>query len=71
MNKPVAKQDPAASKRISARISGLGDWRVETLERVRALIKEADPGRGRGAQMGEAHQPRNSHLVARRDHLYR
>jgi hypothetical protein len=28
---------------IAARIKELGDWRGETLARVRALIKEADP----------------------------
>ena len=28
---------------IDARISALGDWRGETLARIRALIKEADP----------------------------
>jgi len=28
---------------IDARIAALGDWRGETLARVRALIKEADP----------------------------
>jgi hypothetical protein len=28
---------------IDARIKELGDWRGETLSRVRALIKEADP----------------------------
>jgi len=43
MKKPPAKQDPAASKQISARISGLGDWRGEMLTRIRALIKVADP----------------------------
>jgi hypothetical protein len=32
-----------ASKRISARIAELGDWRGATLARVRALIHEADP----------------------------
>jgi len=31
------------SQRIEARIKELGDWRGETLARVRALIKEADP----------------------------
>jgi len=31
------------SKLIDARIAELGDWRGETLARVRALIKEADP----------------------------
>src|SRR6185312_6518909 len=33
-----------ASELISERIAGLGDWRGETLKRMRALIKEADPG---------------------------
>jgi hypothetical protein len=32
------------SKLIDARIKALGDWRGETLARVRGLIKEADPG---------------------------
>jgi hypothetical protein len=32
-----------ASKQIDDRISELGDWRGETLGRVRELIKEADP----------------------------
>ena len=31
------------SKLIDARIEELGDWRGETLARVRALIKDADP----------------------------
>ena len=31
------------SQLIDARIEELGDWRGETLARVRALIKEADP----------------------------
>lgn len=33
----------AAAKRIDARIAELGDWRGETLARIRKLIKEADP----------------------------
>lgn len=33
----------AASQLIDARIKELADWRGETLGRVRALIKEADP----------------------------
>src|SRR6059036_777222 len=33
----------AASKLISERIAELGDWRGDTLARLRALIKEADP----------------------------
>jgi hypothetical protein len=32
-----------ASEQIDARIAELGDWRGETLARVRALIREADP----------------------------
>ena len=32
-----------ASERIDERIRELGDWRGETLSRVRGLIKEADP----------------------------
>ena len=39
------KQEAEASpsQLIEARIEELGDWRGETLARVRALIKEADP----------------------------
>jgi hypothetical protein len=37
---PKAK---SPSRLIDARIKELGDWRGETLSRVRALIKEADP----------------------------
>ena len=33
----------SASQEIDARIKELGDWRGETLARVRALIKQADP----------------------------
>ena len=32
-----------ASEAIDAKIAALGDWRGETLARVRALIREADP----------------------------
>src|ERR1700757_3853660 len=32
-----------ASKQIDGRISELGDWRGETLAKVRAIIKHADP----------------------------
>ena len=43
MKKSVASQDQSASKLISKRIAELGDWRGETLGRMRKLIKEADP----------------------------
>ncbi len=33
----------AASILISEKIAALGDWRGETLARIRALIREADP----------------------------
>ena len=37
------KDIDAASSLIDARIKALGDWRGETLARVRALIRQADP----------------------------
>ena len=38
------KQEEASSPRpIDARVAAPGDWRGETLARVRALIREADP----------------------------
>src|SRR5919204_594321 len=38
-----AAREESASELISKRISELGDWRGETLARVRELIEEADP----------------------------
>ncbi|GAM99916.1 hypothetical protein U91I_03573 [alpha proteobacterium U9-1i] len=38
-----AKGAPSPAKLIDARIKELGDWRGETLARVRAIIKQADP----------------------------
>jgi hypothetical protein len=38
-----AKAAASPSRLIDARIAELGDWRGETLARVRALIKQADP----------------------------
>ena len=35
--------DESPSQEIDARIEELGDWRGETLSRLRALIKQADP----------------------------
>lgn len=43
MKKPDASQGQSASELISERIAELGDWRGETLGRMRKLIKEADP----------------------------
>jgi len=42
-NPKQAKAGAAPSRLIDARIKELGDWRGETLARVRALIKQADP----------------------------
>lgn len=35
--------EETGSEAVDARIAALGDWRGETLARVRALIREADP----------------------------
>jgi hypothetical protein len=43
MNKSGASQGQSAAELISRRIAELGDWRMETLARMRKLIKEADP----------------------------
>ena len=43
MKKPGASEGPPASELISKRIADLGDWRGNTLARMRKLIKEADP----------------------------
>jgi hypothetical protein len=41
MSKP--QESMSASDQIDARIAELDDWRGETLARIRALVKEADP----------------------------
>jgi hypothetical protein len=43
MKKSDASQGQSASELISKRIAELGDWRGETLSRMRKLIKKADP----------------------------
>jgi hypothetical protein len=43
MKKPDASEGQPASELITKRIADLGDWRGETLGRMRGLIKEADP----------------------------
>ncbi len=42
MKKPAASHGPSASDLISNRIADLGDWRGDTLARMRKLIKDAD-----------------------------
>ncbi|HJV95932.1 MAG TPA: DUF1801 domain-containing protein, partial [Albitalea sp.] len=39
---PTSGESPSAL--IDARIASLGNWRGEMLARLRALIKQADPG---------------------------
>ena len=43
MKKSGASQGQPASELISKRIADLGDWRGDTLGRMRKLVKEADP----------------------------
>jgi hypothetical protein len=43
MTKSGAIEGDSPWRRIDAKIEELGDWRGETLARVRRLIKEADP----------------------------
>ncbi|CAN7199612.1 DUF1801 domain-containing protein [Neorhizobium tomejilense] len=43
MNSISADKDPSPAQLIDARIRELGDWRGETLARVRLLIKQAEP----------------------------
>jgi hypothetical protein len=43
MTKSSAKKVEYPSQLIDARIQELGDWRGETIAKVRRLIKEADP----------------------------
>ena len=43
MKKPGLVQDQSPSELISRRIVELGDWRGDTLSRMRKFIREADP----------------------------
>ena len=43
MKKPGSTDGLPASELIDQKIAELGDWRGETLSRMRKLIKEADP----------------------------
>lgn len=43
MKKSEATAGPSASELIDQRIAELGDWRGQTLGRMRQLIKEAEP----------------------------
>jgi hypothetical protein len=43
MSKPESSEPQSASAQIDQRIEELGDWRGETLRRMRELIHQADP----------------------------
>ena len=43
MKQPGSGEGQSASELIDKRIAELGDWRGQTLSRMRKLIKEADP----------------------------
>jgi hypothetical protein len=43
MKQPKTSDSPSASELITGRIAELGDWRGETLGRMRRLIQDADP----------------------------
>jgi hypothetical protein len=43
MKESDSNEGRSASERIDDRIAELGDWRGETLSRMRKLIKQADP----------------------------
>ena len=43
MKKSATANGESPSRLIDARIAELGDWRGETLARIRGLIREADP----------------------------
>jgi hypothetical protein len=57
----------AASRSIDARIAELGDWRGETLARVRAIINDGRSGRRRGMEVGRAGVVARRHPLHRRD----
>src|SRR5438128_5890504 len=70
MKKSGASQGQPASGLISKRIAELGDWRRETLRRMRQLIKEADPDVVEEWKWVKPTKPGTPVLVARRHHLY-
>jgi hypothetical protein len=43
MNESDSTDGRSGSELVDERIAALGDWRAETLSRMRSLIKEADP----------------------------
>ena len=61
-----------ASDLIDERIASLGDWRGETLARLRSLIREADPGIVETVKWRKPSNPgRRAGVGARWDRLHR
>ena len=60
----------SASELIDKKIADLGDWRGETLSRMRKLIKEADPEVVEELKWVKA-TSQASRMGARRNHLHR
>ena len=61
----AAKGGDSPSRLIDAKIKKLGDWRGETLARIRKLIKAADPD---VVEAVKWKKPSNPHGVAVREH---
>ena len=59
------------SQLLDASIKELSDWRGKTLAQLPFVIKQADPEVGRGVEVGETHESRNTGEVARRNDLHR
>ena len=57
MKKSGSTEGQPASELIDKRIAELGDWRGETLSRMRKLIKEADPDVVEEVKWGKATSP--------------
>jgi hypothetical protein len=57
MKSASRSQEPSASDRISSRLAELGDWRGETLARMRRLIQQADPDVGEEWKWAKATSP--------------
>ena len=57
MKKSATTKGESPSRQIDARIEKLDDWRGKTLSRVRALIKQADPGMAEEWKWAKASSP--------------
>ena len=63
------KREASPSRLIDARVKKLGDWRGETLARIRTLIRQADPD---VVEEVKWRKPSNAMLGGtRRNHLHR